>query len=148
MKLINFKEESLNDYIELATEFHSSPASYTPANIDVFRRNFNAMMDGKSVHGWFIVNDDESIIGYVLGTEMFSTEIAQRVIWIEEFHIIEQYRGKGYGSKVLETITNSFDDVVRFRLEVSPSNDKAIALYERLGFNESPYNQMFFDKVA
>lgn len=147
MKLLNFDKNSKDKYIELATDFHTSPASFTPANVDVFTRNFEAIVNGEGVHGWFIM-DNDLIIGYVLGTEMFSTEIASNIIWIEEFSVSQDYRGKGFGSKVIETIIDSFDEVVRFRLEVSPSNDKAISLYERLGFSESPYNQMYFDKVS
>ena len=147
MRLVEFNKKSKDKYIELATDFHTSPASYTPANTDVFNRNFDTIIYGEGVHGWFIVNNDDSIMGYALGTEMFSTEIASNIIWIEELSIHHNYRNMGYGSRVLETIIDNFDDVVRFRLEVSPSNEKAISLYERLGFSESPYNQMYFDKA-
>ncbi|WP_331836964.1 GNAT family protein [Erysipelothrix piscisicarius] len=56
------------------------------------------------------------------------------------------YRGQGLGTEALSILMDAFPDVVRFRLEVTPSNKGAKKLYERLGFEFLGYEQMILDR--
>ena len=67
-------------------------------------------------------------------------------MWIEELYFKEQARGKGYGSQVFAWIEDTYSQAKRFRLEAARSNERAIALYERLGYEELPYYQMIKDR--
>ena len=42
----------------------------------------------------------------------------------------------------------SHPEAVRFRLEVSPSNVKAIKLYDAMGFRRLDYNQMILNRYT
>lgn len=144
MKLVTFETNDLQKYIDLASEFHSGPGSFTDPNLNVFNTNFSKVMEGVNVHAFFIEVDKETV-GYVLTTQMYSTEIGGDVLWVEEISISEQFQGKGLGSKAIESLVSKFPNIKRFRLEVAPKNSGAKKLYSRLGFEESPYEQMYKD---
>lgn len=46
----------------------------------------------------------------------------------------EDYQGKEIGTKLLNELFTMFKDVVKYHLEVKVSNEKAINLYKKLGF--------------
>ena len=145
MKLREFKKEDLKDYVSLATDFHSGPASFTDPNISIFENNFNHIIENDDAFGWFIEFDGK-LAGYTLCSRMFSTEVGGMQLWIEELSISETYQGKGLGTQALESIINLFPEMKRFRLEVAPENESAKALYKRLGYDFLLYEQMIFDR--
>ena len=64
----------------------------------------------------------------------------------EELFLKEEFRGKGYGTRFFDEIMKAKPQVCRFRLEVTRSNEKAVHLYERLGFEFLAYDQMVLDR--
>ncbi len=142
MKLEAFKQDELEYYIEFATEFHDGPGSCTPSNPVIFKKNFEHILNSDEAYGFFLIEDDQRI-GYVLCSKMFSTEIGEYAIWVEELSILENYQGRGFGSETFELLETKFENVKRVRLEIAPTNDDAKRLYERLGYSFSPYGQMY-----
>lgn len=73
---------------------------------------------------------DDKIIGFI------STICDGYSLEILNFAIIKEYQNQGYGKKILSSILNDFSarGVVNMILEVRKSNEKAIKLYEKLGF--------------
>jgi GNAT superfamily N-acetyltransferase len=84
---------------------------------------------------WLIEQDSE-IIGYVAMTYGFGIEFGGRVAWVDEFFIEESHRGKGVGTAAVQWCMQKCHDqgILALRLEVTPTNPKALALYTRLGF--------------
>ena len=64
----------------------------------------------------------------------------------EELYLKEEARGKGYGSRFFEAVMKERPEIRRFRLEVTGSNEKAVRLYRRLGFEFLDYDQMALDR--
>ena len=55
--------------------------------------------------------------------------------WIYGFAVLPEFQGRGYGRKVLRNIIKSEHDAGnRVRLEVEAKNDRALTLYESVGF--------------
>lgn len=79
--------------------------------------------------------DEKRFIGFISYWEFNS------YLYIEHFAINTDTRGKGYGSKVLNSFINSTDKIVL--LEIDPVIDdisKArMRFYERCGFYDNPY---------
>lgn len=67
-------------------------------------------------------------------------------IWLEELFFKSSCRGKGYGTKVFAWVEKEYPQAKRFRLEATYTNKRAIALYERLGYEELHYYQMIKDR--
>lgn len=55
--------------------------------------------------------------------------------FIRNFEVNSKYRGKGFGTKILEYVIKNYDikDLI-----VTPSNKVAISLYEKMGFKRKP----------
>ncbi|MPM68864.1 hypothetical protein SDC9_115799 [bioreactor metagenome] len=66
------------------------------------------------------------------------------VLWVDELYIKPEYRGCGLGHAFFAFLEKS-PHVKRIRLEVESRNERAIALYRRLGYTDLPYSQMMKD---
>lgn len=84
---------------------------------------------------WLIRLKDKEI-GYIAVCNCYSIEFRGIEVWIDEFFIDEQYRGRGYGNVVLDEVKNYLKNqgVAIVHLEVDESNEKAAALYKKSGF--------------
>ncbi len=71
----------------------------------------------------------------------FSTEFGKRCIWIEDLYIEKEHRGRGLGKAFFDFITSKYAGAL-FRLEVEKENERAVALYEKCGFEILPYMEM------
>lgn len=128
--------------LALYTEDPSSNVM-TTAKID---RTIAMMEDGRT--GRFIMAEvDGATAGYALLSYYWSNEFGGRVVYIDELFILPAYRNHGLGTRLMESIFENAEEAVAFALEVTPKNDKAKALYERMGFREWP-NRHFIRGVA
>lgn len=84
---------------------------------------------------WVIEGENE-LAGYVALTFGFSIEFEGRDAFIDEIYLEPQYRGRGWGLKTMEFALAAAPElgVRAVHLEVSPQNERACKLYERLGF--------------
>jgi ribosomal protein S18 acetylase RimI-like enzyme len=87
---------------------------------------FVCLMDGETLLGWVQI---DKAFDYLTGDE---------VGWINDLYVKQPYRGKGYSKLLIEEAfkefkMNGFTDV---RLNVYSHNDKAIKLYEKMGFKD------------
>jgi GNAT superfamily N-acetyltransferase len=92
--------------------------------------------------GWF-VERDRRIIGYIIMSFDFSLEYGGRNVWVDEFFIERQSRGRGFGAQVLEFFEQAARDAgaTAIHLGVSEGN-RAIELYRRCGFHDHRPNLM------
>jgi ribosomal protein S18 acetylase RimI-like enzyme len=77
--------------------------------------------------------------GYALLIAFWSNEFGGEVCVIDELFVAPAYRGLGLATELLTTLADSKRclwpaNLAALALEVSPANDQAKALYERLGF--------------
>jgi ribosomal protein S18 acetylase RimI-like enzyme len=63
-------------------------------------------------------------------------------VFILDFVVFEQFRSKGYGTAALRTLEEHLakSDVKQIKLRVAYHNKRALALYEKIGFNITGYN--------
>ena len=90
----------------------------------------------------------EKIVGFITG------EILSKKEWytvqlgtINNLFVLEEYRGKGIGKKLMETMMDAFKEkgINNFELYALNNNENALKFYEKLGFKK--YNvQMLYQK--
>lgn len=86
-----------------------------------------------NVYAYFL---EDQIVGFVWGYE-----ISNKTIHINYFCVVEQFRNKNIGSKLLETFTENFKGF-KFELLVEKNNVKAINFYKKNGFSLTEYNDI------
>lgn len=92
----------------------------------------------------FVIEFNSEMIGFLLGGY---TPIPQQA-HILSFAILEKYRGKGFGRKLILYFINQLKtlEFTTIKLEVSVENKKAIDLYESLKFKiESKIRKYYQD---
>lgn len=144
MRRITEKDKEV--FIQLSTEFYSSPAVIEPISEEVMMRTYNEMIRSNTYVEGFIIEDEGEDVGYGLISKSFSPEAGGPVIWFEEVYIRDGHQGKGLGAEFFRYIEEAYEDgTKRLRLEVEMENERAVALYKRLGYDNLAYMQMVKD---
>ena len=83
-----------------------------------------------------LLNAGEEVIGYLVAIYSFILEFGGRQDFLYEFYLREEWRSRGYGKQALAAVEkmSSAAGIRVLRLEVAFSNTRALALYERAGF--------------
>lgn len=86
---------------------------------------------------------DGTLVGYGMVAMSYSTEAGGLCAWIEDIYITPAHRGKGYGSAFLTFVKETCkSQVVRIRLEAEPENARAMAVYQKQGYEILGYTQL------
>ncbi len=133
-------------YFELAEEFYNSDAVLSPIPKSHFENTFCELMRSDIYAEGFLLMTDGCAAGYALIAKTFSQEAGGLTVWIEELYVRAPYRSKGLGREFFSFLQKEIP-ASRYRLEIEPENERAIALYEKLGFEVLPYGQMVKDIV-
>ena len=107
---------------------------------------FSLILNGSPYADAYMLEEDGEICGYVLLALTHSNEAGGLVVWIEEIYIKDNFRGRGLGGRCIEFLKQCYPKAVRFRLEVSDSNEAVKRLYARHGFSALSYQQMVLDR--
>lgn len=91
---------------------------------------------------------ENRVIGYALLVFYWSNELGGNVIFIDELLIQSAQRGQGIATQFFTWLEQTFSDRAQaFALETTPTNTRARALYQKLGFH--PYkNQLLFKRLT
>lgn len=143
LRHVEKKDESL--FMELCDEFYHSDAVLEPIPVSYIQDTFNEIIRSKDYLECFILEFNNEPAGYALLSKSFSPEVGGPSIWFEEIYVRPAYQGKGLGKEVFAYVKENIK-AARYRLEVEEDNQRAISLYERLGYKVLPYMQMVNDK--
>jgi [ribosomal protein S18]-alanine N-acetyltransferase len=89
--------------------------------------NFNIKVNNEDIHTKYLLNIKSDIVGFLSYTHLYDK------IEINYIYIKEEYRGKGYASELIDYLLK--EDYSDITLEVRISNESAINLYLKKGFN-------------
>lgn len=133
-------------FIRLVKEFYSLPAVAHAIPDENAEKTFDLLMSDTAYARCFMATNEKDIPeGYCLCSITWSNEAGGLCVWIEELMVRDSLRGHGIGKKLIDSVFAAYPSAARFRLEVTSENTRARALYERLGFEGIPYEQMFID---
>ena len=132
-------------YTEMAKDFYSSPAVLENIPEENILLSFESFIEGNPYGDAFIFESDGQTVGYGVLAYTWSQEAGGKAVWSEEIYIKEEFRGRGYGSQFIKHVLESIP-AKRYRLETEPENEKAAALYRRLGFEHFEYVNYRLDR--
>lgn len=142
----DFKEEDLEMYKVMSKTMYHSPAVLHSISDEQLELTFSKCLAKDPFCRGLIIESDGEVAGYGLLAFTYSNEVGGLVVWCEELFIREDFRGNGLGSTFLKWLIETYRQTAkRFRLEVTASNEGAIKLYRRLGFENLDYKQMTID---
>jgi ribosomal protein S18 acetylase RimI-like enzyme len=81
----------------------------------------------------YMIKKDYKNIGCAILVTFWSNERGGNILTIDELYIKKNYRDSGTATKFLSFVEH-FENIVALQLETTPSNQRAFALYKRLGF--------------
>ncbi|RYD69568.1 MAG: GNAT family N-acetyltransferase [Verrucomicrobiaceae bacterium] len=86
----------------------------------------------------FLLLADEEVIGYLVAIQSFILEFGGRQTFLDELFIVEKWRGRGFGRQALTAVEVYAREsgCCALRLEASRKNARALAMYERAGFEK------------
>jgi len=93
--------------------------------------------DPKLGRVWLIL-DGEAPVGYVVICFSYSLEWLGRDAFVDEFYLLAEYRGRGWGSKTMAFVEDAARslNVRALHLEVVQQNATALQVYRKLGFKD------------
>ena len=139
IRLMN--REDKEAVLEMMRVFYASDAVLSNGSEEIFVSDIeNCINDSRYLEG-YIQEDDGEIQGNAMIAKSFSTEFGKPCIWIEDLYVKEPYRGMGLGSGFLKFIVDKYPGCL-FRLEAEQENARAIAVYEKCGFEVLPYLEL------
>lgn len=68
--------------------------------------------------------------------ETLLNEADHSIIWIDQLFILQPWRGKGIGKKLLFSVLEQFPQAQKMQLYVGEFNANAVQFYERVGFKK------------
>ena len=86
--------------------------------------------------------NDEKVIGYGIIVMFWSNEYGGNIVNIDELYVKETYRNKQIATNFIIHQKNAYPNSAALQLEATPSNDTAMRLYNRLGFELSANNHL------
>lgn len=138
---VNFRMAALSDIgtlLELMPLYYE--ADHLPYDAERARRAVTALLSDPG-HGriWLIEPAaDGRAAGYLALAFGFSLEFGGREAFVDELFVREGSRGAGIGSAAIRHAIAECrrEGVVVIRLEVTPTNPRALKLYAALGFRD------------
>lgn len=143
-----FEEEHYDILLERMLDFYSSDAVDHPIEKEIVVRLLEDILSGehpiKGIEAYY----NDKLVGFGVVTTYYTSEVAGTTVQLEDLFIQEEYRSRGIAKEYFKQVMESHPEAVRFRLEVSPSNVKAIKLYDAMGFRRLDYNQMILNRYT
>ena len=131
---------------QMETEFYSGPACDHTVPTQNFEATLRECLRSRQYTRILMLEDETGVVGYFNMSITWSNEAGGQTIWLEELFFRPQARDKGYGTQVFAWVEENYPNAKRYRLEATPANERAIALYRRLGYEGLDYYQMIKDR--
>lgn len=145
LNIRDIREGDRQELFAMGKEFYGGPACDHEISTDFFEATMQECLRSKEYARTLMLEDETGIVGYFMISFTWSNEAGGKVVLLEELFFKDSSRGKGYGTQVFAWAEKEYPDAKRFRLEATHGNKKAIALYNRLGYEGLDYYQMIKD---
>ena len=103
--------------------------------INLFNLSSLLASETDHIYGYY---EDNNLIGFIHVSKSYETLDIVNVV------VDTSKRNMGIGSKLVEYVSNIFNDVDNLMLEVRESNQVAINLYKKCGFEEINWRKKYY----
>lgn len=137
------KSSDIEPLIDLLTLLFSQEAEFTP-HPELQRSGLRMILEDATIGIIFVLKEDGMIIGMVSLLWTISTALGGKVAFLEDMIIAPKYRGKGYGTLLVEATIEHAKKLTckRITLLTDTHNHGAQRFYKRLDFDDSRMQPM------
>lgn len=141
LQLRDFTPSDRELFLEMATDFFTSPALLHPLEKPILERTWGEVVSGNGrLRGLFLECNGQTA-GFALVTFYWSTEVGGLTVHTEDLYILPEFRGQKLGERFFGWLEQEYPAARRFALEVTDENP-AQRLYTRLGYRVLEYRHM------
>ncbi len=145
LKKANSKDSPLIlDFIKLLAKYEKLEHEVVASEQHIEKTIFNNQSNVEVFFGY----EDGTPVGFMLFFQNYSTFLAKSGIYLEDLFVKKEYRGKGYGKKMLHFLANLVVERDWGRLEwaVLDWNKPAIDFYKSMG--AKPMESWIINRLA
>jgi len=118
---------------------YAEDPSPSPVQPEQVRRTLAGLREASSRGRCVVCEVEGRIVGYALLISFWSNELGGEVCNIDELFVAPEHRSRGLATALFDSLAAARESLWPTRpaalaLEVNPENQRARALYERLGF--------------
>ncbi len=127
--------------IALSRRLYEEDPSAEPVPEDSTSRTLEALRAEPLRGRALVLADDRAVLGYALLVSFWSNELGGETCEIDELYVVPEERSRGHASALLRALHAGGDlwprRPVALALQATRDNERAQALYRRLGFRPS-----------
>ncbi|MED4017681.1 GNAT family N-acetyltransferase [Sutcliffiella cohnii] len=137
---LQFKEATeaeIEEIYELAGENRKEATNYDSE--DNKQKMIEAYEHSAKYNAYFLcLMDDDTLLGWIQIDKAIEYLTGEEIGWINDLYVKVPYRGNGYSKLLIEEALKEFRNLgySDVRLNVYAHNEKAMALYEKMGFRD------------
>ncbi len=127
-------ESDIDSIVAMMEEFYM--IDRYPIDSDYSKKLFLEFIANENLGKAWLIQSENTIVGYVILTFVFSFEYGGTIAFLDELYIKEKKRGKGLGKQTIGFIQSESRkmQLKLLYLEVETHNEKAQQLYLSAGF--------------
>jgi ribosomal protein S18 acetylase RimI-like enzyme len=131
---IEAKEADTGELIAMMRSFYAELGE--PFEEARAERALRALLEEPSHGAAWVFREEGRAVGYLVVTHGYSLEFDGRIAVVDEVYAVPEMRGRGIGARALALAEEHCrrHRISALRLEVHRENRRALALYERNGF--------------
>jgi len=128
------KETDTGELIAMMRSFYAELGE--PFEEERAERALRALLADPSYGAVWVFREDGRAVGYLVVTHGYSLEFGGRIAVVDEVYAVPEMRGRGIGARALALAEEHCrrNGISALRLEVHHENRRALALYERSGY--------------
>lgn len=137
------KSNDIQELCRLLEELFSMEKEFEPDS-GKQENGIKKIMESSSTGFIAVIKENEKIIGMVNILYVVSTFLGEKAAILEDMIIDREYRGKGYGTKLIKYAVEEAEKrgAKRVTLLTDDTNESAIKFYEKNGFKKSEMQVM------
>ena len=135
IKYIKYNDKYRADLIDMINRLYLEDPEGEPMSRDKINATIAQVQEyPERLRIYMVLNEDEAAVGYAIIQLIWSNEWGGLTANIDEMYVTEDARGQGITTDFIKHVPELIPGVNRLTLEVTPSNEDAMRLYQRLGF--------------
>jgi ribosomal protein S18 acetylase RimI-like enzyme len=140
-----FKDSDYNDLKDMILQLYQEDPEGEPMSITKIDDTVKEYKINPNKVSIYMLKSQGGNIGYAILVYFWSNEYGGNIVTIDELYINKSHRGKGISTEFL-SLVEKLENIVAIQLEVTPSNQRTLSYYKRLGFLPSQNTHLIKQK--